>query len=134
MSIRSRLGLFLSIAVAACGGNDSTGPGNGPAAATPVAGVLSVSLASSLNDTGAMLFSVTGDFRSIAASAGYQLLNFAPATGETRVMVVGSIVPGTVFLLNVADKSKPVFVALQQVAGKDYGRRSPGDYHITVVR
>jgi len=133
MSIRSRLGLFLSIAVAACGGNDSTGPGNGPAAATPVAGVLSVNVTSSLNDTGGMLFSVTGDFRSIA-SAGYQLLNFTPATGETRVMVVGSIVPGTVFQLNVADKSKPVFVALQQVAGKDYGRRSPGDYHITVVR
>ena len=55
-----------------------------------------------------------------------------PATGETRVMVVGSIVSGAVFQLNVDDKSKPVFVTLQQVAGKDYSRRSTGDYHVSV--
>lgn len=133
MSIRSRLGLVLSFAVAGCGGSgsDSTGPGPVP---TPVAGVLSVNVASSLNDTGALLFSVTGEFRSIAASAGYQLLSFAPGATDTRVMVVGSIVSGAAFQLNVADKSKPVFVTLQQVAGKDYARRSPADYHVTIVR
>jgi len=127
-----RLWIVLSIAVAACGGNDSTGPSGNRPASTPVAGVVSVDVTSSLNDTGGMLFSVTGAYRSIAAARGYQLLSFMPGTGETRVMVVGSIASGTVFQLNVDDKTKPVFVTLQQVAGKDYSRRSTGDYHVSV--
>jgi hypothetical protein len=133
MSPGSRLATVLSLMVTACGGgDDTTGPGGNSPAPTPVAGVVSVKVDSRDTDTGAMLFSVTGAFRSMAASAGYQLLSYAPGTGETRVMVIGSIVPGAVFQLNVADKSKPVFVTLQQVAGKDYARRSPGDYHVTV--
>jgi hypothetical protein len=127
-----RLWLVLSIGAAACGGDDSTAPNGNRPASTPVAGVVSVDVTSSLNDTGGMLFSVTGAYRSIAAARGYQLLSFTPATGETRVMVVGSIVSGAVFQLNVDDKSKPVFVTLQQVAGKDYSRRSTGDYHVSV--
>jgi hypothetical protein len=99
-----------------------------------VAGVMSINFTTSLTETGAMLFNVSGAFRSIAAAGGYQLLSFSPAAGETRVMVVGSIVSGPIFQLNVADKSKPVFVALQQVAGKDYSRRSPGDYRVSVNR
>lgn len=134
MTARFRLGVALSVAVAACGGNDSTGPGGGGPGPAPVAGVLGINVDTPLTDTGAMLFSVNGAFQSIAAVRGYQLLSYAPGSGDTRVMVVGSIVPGTVLQLTVADKSKPVFVSLQQVAGRAYERRSPGDYRVTVTR
>jgi hypothetical protein len=81
-----------------------------------------------------MLFRINGAFESAAAANGYQLLSYSPTSVDGRVMVVGSIRPGTVLQLTVADKSKPVAVALQQVVGRGYERRPPGSYQVTVVR
>jgi hypothetical protein len=128
VTLRLGRALALSIAVAACGGDGSVEPSG------PEAGILNVSVESSLTDTGAMLFRINGAFQSVAAANGYQLLSYAPTAVESRVMVVGSIRSGTVLQLTVADKSKPVSVALQQVVGRGYERRPPASYQVTVVR
>jgi hypothetical protein len=50
-------------------------------------------------------------------------------------MVVGPIVSGTVFSLNVADKSLPVGVTIDQVAARaSYAQRTPSGYRVTIVR
>lgn len=130
------LAALLALPAAGCGGDDGPGAPLTPSPEPVVQpGTVSVSVTSPRTDDGAMLFSVSGKFQSIEAAAGYQVLNYAPNPSVTRVMIVGSIASGTVFSLNVADKSLPVTVTLDQVAARaTYVQRSPGGYRVNLVR
>ena len=130
-----RTGLVLLAAVlVGCGGDGPTPPVTPPPNGA-VPGLVGVSVASPNSDDGAMLFSVTGTFQSIQAATAYQVLSYAPTTTVTKVMVVGPIVSGPVFSLNVADKSLPVAVTMDQVAARgSYVLRTPSGYRVTIVR
>jgi hypothetical protein len=129
-----RVGLvLLAVLLAGCAGDGgSSSPLAPPNPADP--GVVRVSVTSPNNDDGAMLFSISGAFQSIQGASGYQVLSYAPTTAVTKVVVVGPIVSGNVFSLNVADKSLPVRVTIDQVAARSsYMQRAPGDYRVTLA-
>jgi hypothetical protein len=128
--------VLLMAVVVGCGGDGPTTPITPPPPPNrAVPGLVGVSVASPNSDDGAMLFSVSGQFQSIQAANGYQVLSYAPTTTVTKVMVVGPIVSGTVFSLNVADKSLPVGVTIDQVAARaSYAQRTPSGYRVTIVR
>ena len=125
----------LMAALVGCGGDGPTPPVTPPPNGGAITGLIGVSVASPNSDDGAMLFSVSSTFQSIQAANGYEVLSYAPTTTVTKVMVVGPISSGTVFSLNVADKSLPVAVTIDQVAARgSYAQRTPSGYRVTIVR
>jgi len=111
---------------AACGGDGPTGP---------VAGPIELVLASPNSDDGAVLLTVSGGPMDSVAAVGYTTFS-APLSGTSaKVVVVGSVVSGTVARVWVPDRSKTAqySVTLVEVAARgSYQLRPLQGYRVTI--
>jgi hypothetical protein len=105
----------------------STAP-QSPTAPGEASPVVVVSLVTPHSDDGALLVSVNGpDLASIQATdSNYVLYSRAVNPQETRVVVIGDLVPGTLFTARIpAGKTLSAYTAsIQEVAGRDDALRS----------
>lgn len=118
------------LAPAACGHDSST-----PLASTN-AGALDLVLATPNADDGALLIEVSGgQVDSVSAPGGYQVYTSAPSTSTRRIMVVGSVVAGTVariWVPDAGDSASYHATVLQAAARGTYVQRAVANYGITV--
>jgi hypothetical protein len=128
----SRLGwilVVLALAGAGSCGSEATGP---------VAGVLTVSLATpNAGGDGAILFTVTGPDALTSAVAPTGLRVFSqPLAATTRFAVTGTLSNGAVLTIGVPDVSKVAQyqVTVQAVAAQDFSLRLSSAYRLTVAK
>ena len=126
-----RPGKWLLVALALAVGAGSCDGGTGP-----VAGLLTVSLATpNPGADGAILFSVSGPAALTSVTAGAGLRVFAqPLSTLTRVAVTGTLTNGAVVTIGVADTRKAAQYAatVQDVAALDFQLRPLTRYSLTV--
>src|SRR5437667_12815161 len=127
-----RLGRWLLVALALGGaGSCSSDAGTGP-----VAGVLTVSLATpNAGSDGAIQFRVTGPVAPTSVTAAPGLRVFSqPLTMVTRVAVTGTLTNGPVLTIGVADTRKLIHYAttIEAVAGSDFQLRPLTGYSLTI--
>jgi len=129
-----RLGRWLLVALALGG----AGSCNSDAGTGPVAGLLTVSLATpNAGADGAILFNVSGPQALTSVTAGPGLRVFAqPLSTSTRVAVTGTLTSGAVVTIGVADtRNVAQYTAtVQVVAARDFQLRSLTGYSLTVSR
>src|SRR5213592_3434129 len=127
-----RLGRWLLVALALGGAGSCSGDGG----TGPVAGVLTVSLATpNAGADGAILFTVSGPQALTSVTAGPGLRVFAqPLSTVTRLAVTGTLTNGAVVTIGVADTRHvdQYTATVQAVAASDYQLRSPAGYSLTV--
>jgi hypothetical protein len=129
----TRRGGWLLVALALAGGAGSC---SGDGGTGPVAGVLTVSLATpNAGADGAILFSVSGPqpLTSVTAGPGFRI--FAqPLSTFTRFAVTGTLTNGAVVTIGVADTRKAAqYVAtVRAVAASDFQLRLLTGYSLTV--
>ncbi len=128
-----RLGGWLLVGLALAGGTGSCSESSGP-----VAGLLTVSLATpNAGADGAILFNVSGPQALTSVTAGPGLRVFAqPLSTSTRVAVTGTLTSGAVVTIGVADtRNVAQYTAtVQVVAARDFQLRSLTGYSLTVSR
>jgi len=122
--------LLVAMAVAGTGSCSSDG-GTGP-----VAGVLTVSLATpNAGADGAILFSVSGPqpLTSVTAGPGLRVFSQSLST-STRFAVTGTLTNGALLTIGVADtRNAAQYTAIvQSVAAPDFQLRPLGGYSLTV--
>lgn len=128
----NRLGRWLVVALVVGGaGSCSSDAGTGP-----VAGVLTVSLATpNAGSDGAIQFRFTGPVAptSITAAPGLRVFS-QPLTMVTRVAVTGTLANGAVVTIGVPDTRKlsQYSATIEAVAGSDFQLRSLTGYSLTV--
>jgi len=112
------------------------GAGSCSESSGPVAGVLTVSLATPTGGAnGAILFSVSGPQALTSVTAAPGLRVFAqPLSTLTRVAVTGTLTSGAVVTIGVADTRNVAQYAatVQAVAAPDFQLRSLTGYSLTV--
>lgn len=117
----------------ALGGAGSCSSGTGP-----VAGLLTVSLATpNAGADGAMLLTVTGPSALTSVTAGTGLVVFSQALSATNhFAVTGPLPNGAVLTIGVADVNQvSKYVAtIQDVAANDYSLRAPSGYSLTLSK
>ncbi len=127
----TRIRGWLLVALALGGGAGSCSDGTGP-----VAGVLTVSLATpNPGADGAILFRVSGPQALTSVAAGPGLRVFAaPLSLSTRLAVTGTLTNGALVTIGVADtRSAGRYTAtVQSVAAPDFQLRSLTGYSLTV--
>ena len=128
-----RLGGWLLVALVLGGGAGSCSESSGP-----VAGLLTVSLATpNAGADGAILFNVSGPqpLTSVTARPGLRVFS-QPLSTSTRVAVTGTLTSGAVVTIGVADtRNVAQYTAtVQVVAAPDFQLRSLTGYSLTVSR
>jgi len=128
-----RLGRWLLVALVLGGGAGSCSESSGP-----VAGLLTVSLATpNAGADGAILFNVSGPqaLTSVTARPGLRVFS-QPLSTSTRVAVTGTLTSGAVVTIGVADtRNVAQYTAtVQVVAAPDFQLRSLTGYSLTVSR
>ena len=128
-----RLGGWLLVALALAGGAGSC---SGDGGTGPVAGVLTVSLATpNAGADGAILFSVSGPQALTSVTAGSGLRVFAqPLSTLTRFAVTGTLTNGAVVTIGVADTRNVAQyrATVQAVAAADFQLRPLTGYSLTI--
>jgi len=121
------LGL-LALLVAGCGGEKTTGP---------VAGELTLSLATPGTNDGAILIRLTGAVESITPMNGYLLESEPQSGGTVRLVVVGSLVAGPIAKVRVPDVNavNTYLTLVEQVADRTtFALLATSGYAVTVTR
>jgi hypothetical protein len=105
----------------------------------PVAGELTISLATPNTDDGAIVVRVTAseskEVTSIAVlCSGCQIFKEQPSATEVRAVVTGNLAAGPLVRIGVSDTKSPdaYSAQIQQVASKTYQVRAPSGYSLTV--
>jgi hypothetical protein len=124
--------LSLLVVALAAAGAGSCGDGTGP-----VAGVLTVSLATlSPGADGAILLTVTGPgaLTSVTAAPGLRVFSGTLGT-TTKLAVTGPLANGVILRIGVPDtrRASQYVATIQNVAGNDYSLRGSVGYLLTVA-
>ena len=119
-SMRTATVLGLTVASAACGGDDA---GTEPVLPTP--GVLTVELATPNATEAAVLFEITGpSVEEVDPSSAGVLLESSTSGTTTTIALFGSIQSGPIAQITVPDTRASYTVQLQQLAGPDNALRT----------
>ncbi|MGE0439462.1 MAG: hypothetical protein AB7L66_11865 [Gemmatimonadales bacterium] len=108
-----------------------------PKVIEPVAGDLTVSYTGPGQADGALLVRITGAVTSVSGTGGYQVSSAAAGTNSTRVLVVGSLTPGSIFRVRVPDVAEAATysASLEAVADKNtYALGDPLSYQLTISK
>ncbi len=122
--------VLAAVLATGCGGDGGGGSG-------PVAGVLTVSVATGVNDGGALMLRVTGGpVDAVEAASGYRV--FSAGTGPTsvRVIVTGTILPGAVVRLHVPDTrdvARYAAVVEQASARTSYAQQAAANFTLSIA-
>jgi len=126
---RALLGLgLLVLLVIGCGGDKTTGP---------VAGDLTLILATPGTSDGAVLVRLTGPIESITPASGYLLESEPLSGGMTRFVIVGSIVAGPIARIRVPDINAvgTYLTLVEQVADRNtFALLSTAGYTVSVSK
>jgi hypothetical protein len=101
----------------------------------PVAGALSVTLATPHDDDGAVLFTISGGSVDSVESAGYSLYSARIDPTTLRVIATGDLRTGAIARIYIPDSRQVsrYSVAVNQVALRStYGQRDPTGYSIAL--
>jgi hypothetical protein len=104
-----------------------------PEAPTP--GSLNLALATPNSDDGAVLLTITGGPVDSVESAGFALYSARVDPNTLRIIVIGSLAPGTIARIRIADdrQSSRYSAAINQVAIRtSHAQRDPAGYSLTL--
>lgn len=128
--MRTRLGVLLLLALAACGGTEDGGGGT-----KPVAGELTFTLSTPfVGQDGALLIRVVGQIDTITVLGGHKMA-FSRTGTLTRAVITGTIEAGDLVRIRVPDVSLAAnygaFVE-QAAARSSYILLDPSEYRLTL--
>ena len=104
-----------------------------PVAPTP--GSLNIALATPNSDDGAVLLTITGGPVDSVESAGFPVYSARVDPNTLRIIVIGSLAPGTIARIRIADdrQSSRYSAAVNQVAIRTtHAQRDPAGYSLTL--